>query len=76
MVGFELVAGVIGISFVAVIIMGTLIVTVLPRFSRRKILYRYKDSNLTLDPSDPDDAEKIVRRWLDRQDNSPGWSSE
>ena len=59
--GFELVAGVIGIFFVAGLVMGVLIVAVLPRLRGR----RYLNGADWQDPPPPGDDERLPR-WPGR----------
>jgi hypothetical protein len=60
--GFELVAGVIGIFFVAGLVMGVLIVAILPRLLGRR---RYLNRANWQDPPSPGDDEKPPR-WPGR----------
>jgi hypothetical protein len=57
--GFELVAGVIGIFFIAGIVMGVLIVAVLPRLRHR----RYMNGGDWQDPPPPRDDDEKPSRW-------------
>jgi hypothetical protein len=57
--GFELVAGVIGIFFVAGIVMGVLIVTVLPRWRGHK----YMDGGDWPELPPPPRDDERPRRW-------------
>jgi hypothetical protein len=60
--GFELVAGVIGIFFVAGLVMGVLIVAVLPRLRGR----RYMNGGDWQDRSLPPEDEEKPPRWPGR----------
>jgi hypothetical protein len=67
--GFEVVALVIGLFFIIGVAFGVLLVVVLP-FLSPKVGSRYRGSGPALDPDDPRDAEKIVKKWLATRDNS------
>ena len=60
------VAALVGIFFLVGALAGILMVVAVS--ARRNVRFRYKGSDLSLDPDDPHDAEKIVQRWLEKRD--------
>jgi hypothetical protein len=68
------VAIVISLFFVLGAVVGVIAVVALS--ASREVRIRYKGNEKSLDPDDPDDAEKIVRRWLATQDNMTDGGSE
>lgn len=62
MTGFELVAGVIGIFFIAGIVLGVLIVMVLPRWHGR----RYMNGGDWRELPPPRDDDDLPPRWPER----------
>jgi hypothetical protein len=67
--GFEVVAAVLAIFFVAGALIGVLLSVALASRPAKSIQFRYKGSEIGLNPDDPRDAEKIVQRWLKDRDN-------
>jgi hypothetical protein len=70
--GFAAVAALFSIFFVIGVIVGIVLVIPLANYRTRSksVRFRFKDSDQSLNPDDPHDAEMIVERWLATRDSS------